>query len=553
VLMAAIWQQIHEDEELARRLYAEEMAQLEAVTQHEPIDLEQLEGRGLEQERFREPEPAAKRRRMQECEQLASLDPVMAASHEEREEVEEMWACWLRGEKLDEGLQIDSGAKDSQAYALHAIHALMTEFRKAPAPTIRAAFEQAGTYSQARSILEASEDNESLKCCRPKKPAPPCEVPAMLQKEMDLGPDAVAIGEAFTKRKQARAERIRELKALGGLGTCGCCFDDELLPEEELRCTGAAGHGFCIPCVKRAALEFFGRGLFTLNLSGGSTEDPSSSVGRSDAGIPGLSCSKLGCLDTSGCQGHFTDTALRKALPKKDYARYSRRSAALEAANSGLTDLVACPSCDFMVQMTDPNDGIVRCLDPECGQTTCRWCMKPEHSPLKCDEVEKDGETKIRTFLEERMAEAALRRCPNKRCRKPYEREEGCNHIKCPCGTHSCYLCGQELDKKRPYDHYKDGHLGGGKNDDSSKCIVYGTPAWAEKTAKQRQQETEEALKQYLKENPELKEIAAGSSEAKKKRLKQLMQTTPEKRNRGKSRKENDIPNLQVDTACAVQ
>ena len=31
---------------------------------------------------------------------------------------------------------------------------------------------------------------------------------------------------------QARAERIRELKALGGLGTCGCCFDDELLPEE---------------------------------------------------------------------------------------------------------------------------------------------------------------------------------------------------------------------------------------------------------------------------------------------------------------------------------
>ena len=31
-------------------------------------------------------------------------------------------------------------------------------------------------------------------------------------------------------------------------------------------------------------------------------------------------------------------------------------------------------------------------------------------------------------------------------------------------------------------------------------------------------QETEEALKQYLKENPELKEIAAGSSEAKKKR-----------------------------------
>ena len=34
-------------------------------------------------------------------------------------------------------------------------------------------------------------------------------------------------------------------------------------------------------------------------------------------------------------------------------------------------------------------DGIVRCLDPECGKITCRWCMQPEHGPLKCDEVEK--------------------------------------------------------------------------------------------------------------------------------------------------------------------
>ena len=36
--------------------------------------------------------------------------------------------------------------------------------------------------------------------------------------------------------------------------------------------------------VKNAALEFFGRGLFTLNLSGGSSssrQDPSSSTGRS--------------------------------------------------------------------------------------------------------------------------------------------------------------------------------------------------------------------------------------------------------------------------------
>ena len=35
-------------------------------------------------------------------------------------------------------------------------------------------------------------------------------------------------------------------------------------------------------------------------------------------------------------------------------------------------------------------DGIVRCMDEECGKISCRWCMQPEHGPLKCNEVEKD-------------------------------------------------------------------------------------------------------------------------------------------------------------------
>ncbi|CAK9083050.1 E3 ubiquitin-protein ligase [Durusdinium trenchii] len=86
---------------------------------------------------------------------------------------------------------------------------------------------------------------------------------------MELGREAVGIQKALSKRKQVRAGRVAQLKAVGGLGTCGCCFDDELLPEEELRCNAAEGHGFCIPCVKRAAAEFFGQGLFTLNLSAG--------------------------------------------------------------------------------------------------------------------------------------------------------------------------------------------------------------------------------------------------------------------------------------------
>ena len=39
---------------------------------------------------------------------------------------------------------------------------------------------------------------------------------------------------------QVRSGRIAQLKAVGGLGTCGCCFDDELLPEDQLIQIGGA-------------------------------------------------------------------------------------------------------------------------------------------------------------------------------------------------------------------------------------------------------------------------------------------------------------------------
>ena len=36
--------------------------------------------------------------------------------------------------------------------------------------------------------------------------------------------------------------------------------------------------------------------------------------------------------------------------------------------------------------------------------------------PLRCDEVEKQGETSLRAYVENKMSEAMLRKCP--RCKK---------------------------------------------------------------------------------------------------------------------------------------
>ena len=146
-----------------------------------------------------------------------------------------------------------------------------------------------------------------------------------------------------------------------------------------------------------------------------------------------------------------------------------------------------------------------------------------------------------RTFLEEKMAEATLRRCPNQKCRKPYERRHPQCRSKISFGAGPCFWQGRRLQPHQvPLWHpqsgplqcvesllkpscltlapradicsrleaatcavqswtrrgpttttrpavcapwlsdgamRQDGHLGGGKNDSKSKCIVCGSQA----------------------------------------------------------------------------
>lgn len=485
--------------------------------------------------------------------ELGELDPIFKQQRSFEnglppniiDQIEKAWAQELRGEAAAD----DRPEEFGERYKLHAVHQLMHEFRKVPVPYIKSVFLRHGRYMAARSELEANPDQHTLKSKRPSRPAPPCEVPWNLVREQSLqrlGRDASLIEDALQERRKERKTRIAHLKAIGGLSTCGCCFDDEVLPEEELHCDSSCSHTFCFSCVKMAALTFFGSGLFAQNFAGGlnnssasssSTGSSSSSASAANTPPPDVSLSILRCMHTSGCSGKFSDADLALALPPKMYARYSRRSAALNSAASGLKDLVTCPGCDYMVEMNDENDDVVQCQDPDCGKVTCRWCGKNDHRPLKCDEVEENGESKIRTFVEEKLGDSIMRRCPNPRCRKPYEKTEGCNHMRCPCGTHSCYLCGETINKARPYDHYVDGSRGGGRNNKKSQCTVYGTPEWALLSEAKAKKEANKALDEYLKQNPDLQDLV--NKPAVKRKLDVLL--GPENQRRQKPRSDKSL------------
>ena len=60
----------------------------------------------------------------------------------------------------------------------------MQEFRRAPARYIQESFEKAGSYAEARALIEEGAELRGNKCKRPTKVAPGCEMPEILRKAL---------------------------------------------------------------------------------------------------------------------------------------------------------------------------------------------------------------------------------------------------------------------------------------------------------------------------------------------------------------------------------
>ena len=73
--------------------------------------------------------------------------------------------------------------------------------------------------------------------------------------------------------------------------------------------------------------------------------------------------------------------------------------------------------------MPNEEDKVVKCLNPPCMKESCRLCKEVNHVPLRCNQVEKQDELKMRTFIENKMTEALVRTCY--KCKKKFYKEEG--------------------------------------------------------------------------------------------------------------------------------
>ena len=91
---------------------------------------------------------------------------------------------------------------------------------------------------------------------------------------------------------------------------------------------------------------------------------------------------------------------LERALPSQVWQGIQQRRQMAELKKAGITNLAECPFCQFAVIMDNPDDKVLQCLRVGCGMASCRLCRRPSHLPLRCEEVESDGELSARKAME---------------------------------------------------------------------------------------------------------------------------------------------------------
>ena len=79
--------------------------------------------------------------------------------------------------------------------------------------------------------------------------------------------------------------------------------------------------------------------------------------------------------------------------------------------------------------------------------------------------MEKDAEVRKRTYIENKMSEALMRKCWS--CKKPFVKVDGCNKMTCQCGAQMCYLCRQPV---KSYGHF---YGQGGQPTAQKKCPLF--------------------------------------------------------------------------------
>ncbi|KAJ3350979.1 hypothetical protein HDU83_009296 [Entophlyctis luteolus] len=310
---------------------------------------------------------------------------------------------------------IDPNYERDHCYYQWSPAVLQNHFRNFPKPRIVAAFNQYGRQLIPTYLyLEGLRNNPNQMPFKPKKTlspvlAIPPALSAVLDEEIvalealkenpnfDQAEDAPEKADDHDKPPEPSENITAQEVAEEANVECNCCYGEYTM-ENMTQCED--GHLFCLDCARRAAENLIG-----------------------------LRKTAITCLDSSGCKYLFPRCEIERFLTKAVLVGYDRLVQEESLRIAGISDLEACPFCDYGVIMaTDPNvDKLFTCRAESCGVISCRLCKRKNHIPQTCEEAAKDDVLNVRHKIEEAMTQALLRTCPS--CSTNFFKTEGCNKM----------------------------------------------------------------------------------------------------------------------------
>ncbi|RHN67555.1 putative transcription factor C2H2 family [Medicago truncatula] len=196
---------------------------------------------------------------------------------------------------------------------------------------------------------------------------------------------------------------------------CGICFDT--VTNSNMFSTGLCNHPFCTKCISKYVKIQIKEKVV-----------------------------KIKCPDPE-CSVELKPEHLQCILPKKIIADWE--SANCEASIA-LKEKFYCPykNCSLLLVNEEAGRAITSCECPYCHRLFCAQCKVPWHGNMNCQEFQKSEigqglKQSDRKFLELAKREK-WKRCP--KCSMHVQRTTGCEHMRCRCGCHFCYICGRDWD-----------------------------------------------------------------------------------------------------------
>ena len=149
---------------------------------------------------------------------------------------------------------MDKNREVTELYMEHSLNQLKKEFRLIPGSEITRIFKSnKGLFIPC--VRELKDQEPKIYKRWFKRPLKECQVPTEIDinfvKELQYFQKGPEISRFLEEKASILARKIEEARNNGFLMECGCCFDDECLAENMIRCVN--GHEFCKECVQRAS------------------------------------------------------------------------------------------------------------------------------------------------------------------------------------------------------------------------------------------------------------------------------------------------------------